>query len=69
LEAYELGFLGCRVLGALSSDSDTSSDSSGSDSDCVFLYATSGAYHKGEVVMKSVVIRLPRLFLQKRYYF
>lgn len=46
-DVYKFGLFGHRVLSDLSSDSDTSSDSN-----CVFLYATSGADHKGEVCQK-----------------
>jgi hypothetical protein len=42
-EAYELGLHGHNLFSDLSSDSDNS-DCSGSDSDCVFLYANSRTY-------------------------
>lgn len=40
-EVYELGLNGGGLFDELSTDSDSDS-SDGSDSDCVFLYATSG---------------------------
>jgi len=63
-EVYELGLFGRRVLEELSSGSETNSNNSdGSDSDCVFLHATSRSDHRREVVWRFVVIYLLRIVL------
>jgi len=55
-EVYNLGLYGEKILSDLSSENN---DSSGSDSDCVFLSATSGTYRKENVCREICLFQPP----------
>lgn len=62
-EAYELGYFGHRIIEELSSNSDNNnrdSSDSNDDSDCVFIYSTSGNTRTGENIVYSPPIGVHR---------